>query len=135
MIDFPLRAAGPIDADGRRSVYIQVRRNFLTPMFLAFDYPLPISTIGDRGASTVPSQALLMLNNEFIAAQAKLWAERVTRELPDDERKRVERVFVEAFARPPSDGEVRESLAYAKSSSWADLCHALFNSAEFIYVQ
>ena len=41
--------SGPLDGNGRRSIYIQVRRNFLTPMFLAFDYPLPISTIGTRG--------------------------------------------------------------------------------------
>jgi hypothetical protein len=52
------QASGPLDGDGRRSIYIQVRRNFLTPMFLAFDYPLPVSTIGSRTVSTVPSQAL-----------------------------------------------------------------------------
>ena len=55
--------SGPLDADRRRSIYIEVRRNFLTPFFLAFDYPLPISTIGQRGQSTVPSQALSLLNN------------------------------------------------------------------------
>ena len=37
---------GPLDGDGRRSIYIQVRRNFMTPLFLAFDYPTPISAIG-----------------------------------------------------------------------------------------
>ena len=46
--------SGPLDGAGRRSIYTQVRRNFLTPMFLAFDYPLPISTIGARGTSTEP---------------------------------------------------------------------------------
>jgi hypothetical protein len=66
--------SGPLDGAGRRSVYLQLRRNFLPPMFLAFDYPLPISSIGARGASTVPSQALFMLNNEFVADQAKKWA-------------------------------------------------------------
>ncbi len=40
--------SGPLDGEGRRSIYTQVRRNFLPPMFLAFDYPLPISTIGSR---------------------------------------------------------------------------------------
>ena len=51
------RSPGPLDGNGRRSIYIQVRRNFLTPMFLAFDYPLPIGHRA-RGSSTVPSQAL-----------------------------------------------------------------------------
>ena len=57
--------SGPLDGLGRRSIYIQVRRNFLTPLFLAFDYPLPVSTMGRRTTSTVPSQALIMMNNEF----------------------------------------------------------------------
>ena len=57
-------ASGPLDGNRRRSIYIQVRRNFLTPMFLAFDYPLPISTMGSRSVSTVPSQALMMMNND-----------------------------------------------------------------------
>src|SRR5262249_43419895 len=34
-------ASGPLDGANRRSIYINVRRNFLTPMFLAFDYPIP----------------------------------------------------------------------------------------------
>src|SRR5262245_64560520 len=33
--------SGPLDGAGRRSIYLNVRRNFLTPMFLAFDYPVP----------------------------------------------------------------------------------------------
>ncbi len=70
---------GPLDGAGRRSIYIQVRRNFMTPLFVAFDYPSPISAIGTRTVSTVPSQALIMMNNEFIAQQASKWADRVDR--------------------------------------------------------
>ncbi len=125
--------SGPLDGNGRRSIYIQVRRNFITPMFLAFDYPLPVSTMGSRGASTVPSQALMMLNNEFVAGEAKKWAERVcTAEA--DSSKRVEKMYVAAFARPPAEWELRETLAFAEKNGWADLAHVLFNSAEFIYV-
>ncbi|MEZ5355544.1 MAG: PSD1 and planctomycete cytochrome C domain-containing protein [Bryobacteraceae bacterium] len=126
--------SGPLDGDGRRSIYVQVRRNFLTPMFLAFDYPLPVSTIGARGSSTVPSQALLMLNNEFVLQQAGAWADRASSREPDPAR-RLERMYVEAFARPPEDWERREALAYADRASWTDLAHALLNSAEFLYVQ
>lgn len=127
-------ATGPLDGDGRRSIYIEVRRNFLTPMFLAFDYPLPISTIGGRGSSTVPSQALLMMNNEFVEQQAKLWADRVTRE-QSDPAQRLAQMYEEAFGRPPTADETRETLAFASANSWAELAHVLFNSAEFLYVQ
>jgi hypothetical protein len=126
--------SGPLDGNRRRSLYTQVRRNFLPPMMLAFDYPLPVSTIGVRGSSTVPSQALMMLNNEFVLAQARIWADRITRDESSPES-RVDRMYLEAFARPPEDWERRESIAYAGASSWADLAHALFNSAEFLYVR
>ena len=125
---------GPLDGANRRSLYIQVRRNFLTPMFLAFDYPLPVSTTGARSASTVPSQALMMMNNEFVLLCARRWAGRLEREEPD-EGARVRRMFEEAFARPAGAWEVREVAAFARQWGWTEAAHTLFNSAEFIYVQ
>ncbi len=46
--------SGPLDGDGRRSLYINVRRNFLSPMLLAFDFPTPSTTMGRRNVSNVP---------------------------------------------------------------------------------
>ena len=126
--------SGPLDGNSRRSIYIEVRRNFITPMFLAFDYPLPVSTTGARGASTVPSQALMLLNNEFVRLCAERWAKRLEREEPD-EAARVRRMFEEAFARPAEDWEVREVAAFARQRGWKEAAHTLFNSAEFLYVQ
>ncbi len=70
--------SGPLDGDGRRSIYLAVRRNFLNPMFLAFDYPATATTAGRRGTSNVPAQALALLNNPFIVQQAEAWAMRLT---------------------------------------------------------
>jgi hypothetical protein len=126
--------SGPLDGNNRRSIYIEVRRNFLTPMFLAFDYPLPVSTIGSRASSTVPAQALMMMNNEFVVEMARRWAERISASEPDEAR-RIGAMFMTAYARAPEEWEQRESLAFARSRSWADLAHVLLNSAEFIYVQ
>lgn len=126
--------SGPIDGDGRRSIYIQVRRNFLTPMFLAFDYPPPISAIGARGVSTVPTQALLMMNNEFVTAHADLWARRALARAAGPEA-RLTWMFETAFGRPPEPWELRETMQFVASQSWADLAHVLFNSAEFIYIR
>ncbi len=117
---------GPLDGAGRRSIYIQVRRNFLTPMFLAFDYPLPISTIGVRGTSTVPSQALIMMNNEFVTAQAGKWAE---------QNGGLTRMYEQAFSRPPDAKEQAEITEFLKDHSWTDLAHVLLNSPEFLYLQ
>lgn len=128
--------SGPLDGDGRRSIYIQVRRNFLTPMFLAFDYPLPVSTMGARGNSTVPSQALILMNNEFVLQQASHWADRVAREAGSRNEDRIQLLFRQAFGRPPEKWETEESLQFlANGRPLADLAHVLFNSAEFLYVQ
>jgi len=145
--------SGPLDGNGRRSIYIQVRRNFLTPMFMAFDYPLPISAIGRRGVSTVPSQALMLMNNEFVARQSEAWAQRVLQAdaVPENV---VDKMFLTAFGRPASVKEIKETLDFAKEQRmrhaalaadasesqikqgvWADVAHVLFNSAEFIYVR
>ena len=69
--------SGPLDGDGRRSIYLNVRRNFLNPMFLAFDMPVPFSTMGRRNVSNVPAQALTLMNDPLVVGQARLWAERL----------------------------------------------------------
>jgi hypothetical protein len=128
--------SGPLDGNGRRSIYIQLRRNFLPPLFLAFDYPLPVSTAGARVSSTVPSQALMMMNNDFIAEQATYWAERITA-FESRSEQRIERMFVEAFGRTPEAWERRELLDHSGDSEggWREVAHILFNSAEFLYVR
>jgi hypothetical protein len=137
--------SGPLDGNGRRSLYIQVRRNFLSPMFLAFDYPLPISSMGARSVSTVPSQALLLLNNEFVAQQAERWGAKVM-SATSDPVERVRLMYRTAFAREPEQRESEEILAFTKTPAasaeptaerkvWADIAHVLINSPEFIYVR
>ena len=69
--------SGPLDGDGRRSVYLAVRRNFLSSFLLAFDTPSPFSTVGRRTVSNVPAQALILMNDPFVHNQADVWAKRV----------------------------------------------------------
>lgn len=137
---------GPVDGDGRRSLYVGIRRNFLTPLFLAFDYPTPITTMGRRGVSAVPSQALILLNNEFVNQQARLWAQAALERQPDSEARLVQ-MYEEAYARPPTAKEratIREFLQEQRAryrdevsdaQVWTDLAHVLINSTEFIFVR
>ena len=140
-------ATGPLDGEGRRSLYIQVRRNFLTPLFLAFDYPQPFATIGRRGVSAVPSQALMLLNNELIHQQAKRWAQREI-EVHRTADARLDDMFVRAFGRAPQADERAEIEEFLGSQAalydgaspedprvWTDLAHVLFNSTEFVFVR
>jgi cytochrome c553 len=136
---------GPLDGAGRRSVYLNVRRNFLTPLFLAFDYPIPFTTIGRRSVSNVPAQALALMNNPFVVQQAELWAKRALAEPGLTPRQRVTNLYVTAFGRPPTDAELAEALAFLEEQgkqygraedvrAWSDLCHVLYNVKEFIFI-
>ena len=128
--------SGPLDGGGRRSIYIGVRRNFLTPMLLAFDYPVPFSTMGRRTVSNVPAQALTLLNNPFVTQQAEAWARRILA-IPGSPDERIRRMYLEAFARPPDSAELEQARGFVAAdtaSAWADLAHVLFNVKEFIFL-
>lgn len=144
-------SSGPLDGGGRRSIYINVRRNFLTPLFLAFDFPTPFTTMGRRSVSNVPAQALTLMNNEFVVQQAKLWSENVLKEFPDDAEnattQRINTLYQTALSRLPTAAEIQiaeefvstQSKEYGESTNhpqaWADLCHVMFNLKEFYYVR
>jgi hypothetical protein len=139
-------ASGPLDGDGRRSIYLAVRRNFLSPFLLAFDTPIPFSTVGRRTVSNVPAQALILLNDPFVQQQAGVWARQVLAR-PGSERERIERMFARAFGRPPTEAEGLSCLAFVRQQAkthgtatdnpqpWSDLAHTLFNVKEFIFVR
>jgi hypothetical protein len=139
--------SGPLDGNGRRSIYLNVRRNFLNPMFLAFDAPVPFSTMGRRNVSNVPGQALTLMNDPLVIRQANLWAKRLLTEPARSERERMDNLYLDAFGRPPGALEAHASQAFlaghAKGptalrgptlEAWADLCHVLINMKEFIFV-
>ena len=86
--------SGPIDGDSRRSIYTAVRRNFLSPFMLAFDTPVPFSSMGRRNVSNVPAQALVMLNHPLVSEQTRFWAERAIELFPgaEDARVRADRI-------------------------------------------
>jgi hypothetical protein len=138
-------ASGPLDGDGRRSLYLAVRRNFLSPFLLAFDTPIPFSTVGRRSVSNVPAQALILLNDPFVHQQAEVWGRRVLSR-PGTAGERVEAMYVRAFGRPPTATERHDCLAFLYGQAkrygvtaddakvWADLAHTLFNVKEFIFV-
>jgi len=133
--------SGPADGDGRRSIYLAVRRNFLSPMFQAFDYPTPFTTIGRRSTSNVPAQALAMMNNPLVIEQARLWAERVQRESGPTADERIGAMYLAAFGRPARPEEIAEARVFveqaeggAGAKAWSDLAHVLFNAKEFIFI-
>jgi hypothetical protein len=141
--------SGPMNGNNRRSIYLEVRRNHLHGLLKAFDFPRPETTIGDRRPSTVPAQALVLLNNELVGQQAEIWAQALLSQYQDPVQ-RVDAAYRQAFSRAAEPAEVQAALAFQTAQaarhqeqgivgsrvelqSWTDLCHVLFNLAEFRY--
>ena len=135
---------GPLDGNGRRSIYTAVRRNFLSPMMLAFDSPIPFTSMGRRNVSNVPAQALILMNDPFIVEQAKLLAKKLAPIANPTER--VRQMYLAAFSRPPTPEEIADANTFlteqralhaakdADERAWADFAHVIFNVKEFIYL-
>jgi hypothetical protein len=138
--------SGPLDGAGRRSIYLAVRRNFLSPFLVGFDTPIPFSTVGRRAVSNVPAQALILLNDPFVQQHALVWAEKVLANEAQP-RDRLTRMFLSAFGRPPDETEFQSCEFFLKSSAalhggaaddpwpWSDLAHSLINAKEFIFIR
>jgi hypothetical protein len=135
----------------RRSIYLHVRRTFHYPLLAAFDLPEVMTSCPQRMRTVVPTQALTLLNSPVTREQAHHFARRVARECDDNPEKIVARAWTLAFGRPISDEESKHSQAFllkkieslkkndAKltplEAALSDLCLALFNSNEFIFIE
>ena len=134
-------ASGPLDGAGRRSIYLSVRRNFLSSFMLAFDSPIPFSTVGKRSVSNVPSQALILMNDPFVHQQSEKWSKKIISQY-EDTRTRLDAMFWQALNRPPSSSELEECIGYlsslpptdSDSQKWASIAHSLWNVKEFVWI-
>lgn len=137
------RGSGPLDGNGRRSIYGAVYRNFLSPLMLTFDQPGPFGPKGRRSVSNVPAQALALMNDPFIIEQSQLWAKNALANHDSDEA-RIEYMYEKALGVRPSKERIRALKSFlvqqsgiygeADHPAWTDLAHILFNMKEFIYL-
>ncbi len=141
---------GPLDGNGRRSLYTKMTL-MEPPRFLAlFNQPIPRLTTGRRDVTNVPDQALALLNDPFVIAMAKYWSERKLLDGAKTPEGRVRQMFTSALARTPDARETARFIKLVSRSAelrgmasgdimhcqpvWQDVAHAIFNLKEFIYV-
>ena len=123
----------------RRTVYLPIDRNQLPPFLTAFDFPDPTNPVGKRAATVVAPQALFLMNNPFVAAQAAAFAKRVMA-TGTDVAARTEAVYRLALGRRPTAAEVARVGDYVwlagddEAAAWAGVCHAVFAGNEFAYL-
>jgi hypothetical protein len=148
----------------RRSIYVFSRRNLRYPIFEAFDRPDANATCAQRGRSTTAPQSLLLLNSAFSLDAAQRLAGSVLASHDAIHEQAVKEVFRRVLSRSPRAEELamlvefvtqqasqlrQESRSRDKlplpfrcpstvdpfaAAAFTDLCLALLNSNEFIYI-
>ncbi|MGI8990764.1 MAG: PSD1 and planctomycete cytochrome C domain-containing protein [Bryobacteraceae bacterium] len=114
----------------RRSVYVYRKRGLPFPMFEVFDLPDQNISCGRRNISTVPTQALTLMNDEFVLRQAKLFADRVK-----EAASPVDAAYEIALSRPPSAEERALAMKFVQTQGLEGLTHVLLNLNEFLYIR
>jgi hypothetical protein len=139
----------------RRSIYVPVIRNHLYDMFQLFDYTDASVLNGDRNTSTIAPQALFLMNSEMVSNLTLALADRLLDDNTDSTQ-RIRRLYLDAFGRPPSDGEVSDGIRFLSQfgtllhqndvesddseldwerSAWQAFCQAVVLSSEFVYLR
>ncbi|MBM79834.1 MAG: hypothetical protein CMJ78_04485 [Planctomycetaceae bacterium] len=130
----------------RRSVYLPVIRSHTYRFLTIFDFPNASTPVGRRDSTTVPTQALLLMNDPFVLEQAEALARRMMAidHLKIDDDHRIDALYKTLFSRSPTAGELKFATEFLSEflqttdqevDSWTALCHALFSSSEFVYVE
>lgn len=142
--------SGSLNGDGRRSIYQEVRRNFLEPFMTTFDRPIPFTTFGKRDVTNVPSQSLILMNDPFVIEQAEIMAQALLEQKNLSFNQRIKWVYMRAFSRNPSEEELTNASKFIKAIEdmkttdnndakieleiWKEYCHSVFNLKEFLYL-
>jgi cytochrome c553 len=134
----------PLEEQNRRSVYIHVKRSLIMPILESFDAPETDRPTAVRFTTTQPTQALAMLNSEFLAKQAEASAERARREAGADVSAQVRRALHLVLTRPPETDEVRRGVEMITALQRRDgiagamalkyFCLVALNLNEFLYL-
>jgi cytochrome c553 len=128
-----------------RSVYLGIIRGAPLPESLStFDVANPNVIVAQREETTVPSQALYLLNSPFVVEQSRATTRRLLARDSDD-AERLDLAYRMFYARPATAREKDHALKYLtetaadlggkRSDAWASLCQVLIASAEFRYLR
>ncbi|MBY0528387.1 MAG: PSD1 and planctomycete cytochrome C domain-containing protein [Gemmataceae bacterium] len=134
----------PPEERARRSVYVHIKRSLGLPILVAFDGADTDATCPVRFTTTQPTQALGMLNGEFLNEQAKVFAETVKKKAGDDVGAQVRMALRRSTQREPMAREIERGVAFiakmrdkhkmAPDEALRTFCLLALNLNEFVYV-
>lgn len=93
------------DAPPRRTVYAYIERQNLPGLFRTFDFASPDTTSPQRFTTTVPQQALFLMNSPFVVEQATNLVRRPEIARAQDDETRLTRLHELVFQRRPDADE------------------------------
>jgi len=113
-------------------------------MLEAFDSPTTTQSCEQRLTTTVPTQALQLMNDRFTDEQAAIMARRVIADVGQHAEQQIREVYWRSLSREPTDDELSDCVSFLRSQreyhadspelALADLCHVTFNLNGFVYV-
>jgi len=128
----------------RRSIYIHLKRSLQVPLLASFDVAETDLTCPVRFATTQPTQALGMLNSEFVNEQAAVFAVDLRKQAPDDLKQQVTIALERTTQRPPTAAEVNRGLELIRTfksehnlsadEALKNFCLLALNLNEFVYL-
>ncbi len=137
VLDQPGRGATLVIPPGVRSVYLPVIRDRSSESLGAFDCPDASLVTGRRETTTVASQSLYLMNDDFVIAQADAMARDIIAS-GQTMKDRINQTFVRTLSRPPRGDEINASIQFLKDwgaaddpKVWSVFCQSLFATAEF----
>jgi len=148
-LDLTFGGRTPDMAAHRRALYLRIDRAALYEMFSTFDYVETANHIEQRPTTTVPHQALFLLNSPIVHQQSEGIAQRVIAQTESPEL-RIDALFRLLYARSPSDAEIGRALRFIDvaqqelqtvedpaertQKTWAALCRSMIAANEFVYI-
>lgn len=130
----------------RRTVYLPLRRANLPTLLNLFDFGDATTASGKRQATNVATQALFMLNSEFLTERSRNVAKSLLARPSKDAAARLTSAYVRILSRQPDKDEIARGLAYieafqkrspaatAERDAWQSLARILMASNDFIYL-
>ena len=136
-LDKKMYGKGSLDQNTpRRSIYLTVKRSNLIPILQLFDAPDSIQSIGQRDVTTVPPQALALMNSPLTRQLAEKFAKRIYVSTETTTEQVVGKGYSIALSRAPTATEMKQMSDFItdQASSYGDSDKAL-NRAVVDYCQ
>ena len=125
-----------------RALYEKLDRNRIPEMWDIFDFPNPNLVSGVRNSSTVPTQALFLMNDAFVIREAENAARKLLQNKDLSVEERLNLAYKTTLGRKPEQAEKSLALDYLEQhhngkddpEAWAGILHSLYACVDFRYL-